>query len=54
MGQLFRRFLKSEAGATAIEYGIIATGISVAIITVVQSIGANLNATFTTVANALQ
>jgi pilus assembly protein Flp/PilA len=47
------RFLKNESGATAIEYGLIAAGISVAIIAVVQGLGSKLNATFTSVSNAL-
>ena len=47
-------FLKNESGATAIEYGLIAAGISVVIITAVQSVGGNLNATFGTIANKLQ
>lgn len=42
-----------EAGVTAIEYGLIAAGIAVAIITVVQGLGTNLNTTFTSVSNAL-
>ena len=50
---LLARFAKDESGATAIEYGLIAAGISVAIITVVVSLGTKLNTTFTTVANAL-
>ena len=50
---LFKSFLTDESGATAIEYGLIAAGISVAIITVVVSLGTKLNTTFTTVANAL-
>jgi pilus assembly protein Flp/PilA len=48
------RFFQDESGATAIEYGLIAAGISVAIVVVVQTLGTNLNATFTTVANALK
>jgi pilus assembly protein Flp/PilA len=48
------RFLKEESGATAIEYGLIAAGISVAIIAVVQSLGSSLNTTFTSVATALK
>jgi len=39
----FARFLRNESGATAIEYGLIAAGIAVAIIAVVQGIGTNLN-----------
>jgi pilus assembly protein Flp/PilA len=46
-------FLKDESGATAIEYGLIAAGISVAIIAVVQGLGSKLNTTFTSVQNAL-
>jgi len=40
------KFVKDDSGATAIEYGLIAAGISVAIIAVVQGVGARLNATF--------
>jgi pilus assembly protein Flp/PilA len=47
------RFFKDESGATAIEYGLIAAGISVAIIAVVQGLGSKLNTTFTSVQNAL-
>ncbi|HEY0569886.1 MAG TPA: Flp family type IVb pilin [Xanthobacteraceae bacterium] len=47
------RFFKDESGATAIEYGLIAAGISVAIIAVVQGVGGKLTATFTKVSNAL-
>ena len=46
MGTLIRRFLRNEQGATAIEYGLIASGIAVAIILVVQGLGTNLNNTF--------
>jgi pilus assembly protein Flp/PilA len=42
-------FLKNESGATAIEYGLIAAGISVAIIAVVNGLGTKLNDTFTSV-----
>ena len=51
---IIARFLKNESGATAIEYGLIAAGISVAIITVVGTVGTKLNATFTSVATALK
>jgi pilus assembly protein Flp/PilA len=44
-----KRFLGDESGATAIEYGLIAAGISVAIITVVNTLGSQLKATFTTI-----
>ncbi len=46
MKSLVKRFAKDESGATAIEYGLIAAGISVAIITVVQGLGSKLNTTF--------
>ena len=45
----FKKFIRDELGATAIEYGLIAAGIAVAIITVVQGLGTKLTATFTTV-----
>jgi pilus assembly protein Flp/PilA len=48
------RFFRDETGATAIEYGLIAAGISVAIIVVVQSLGSSLNTTFTSVQTALK
>jgi len=50
---LIARFLRDEAGATAIEYGLIAAGISVAIIATVAGLGSKLNSTFTSVQNAL-
>jgi pilus assembly protein Flp/PilA len=50
---LIKRLAKDEAGVTAIEYGLIAAGIGVAILTVVNSIGGSLNSLFTTVANDL-
>ena len=53
MKTLVKRFVKDESGATAIEYGLIAAGISVAIITVVQGLGSKLNSTFGSVKNAL-
>ena len=53
MKYLVARFVKDESGATAIEYGLIAAGISVAIIAVVQSLGTKLVATFSSVQNAL-
>jgi pilus assembly protein Flp/PilA len=48
------RFLSDESGATAIEYGLIAAGIAVAIIAVVQGLGTKLESTFTSVQNALK
>jgi pilus assembly protein Flp/PilA len=53
MKNLFVRFVKDDSGATAIEYGLIAAGISVAIIAVVQGLGTKLNATFSSVSGAL-
>ena len=50
----FLRFLKDESGATAIEYGLIAAGISVAIIVVVNGLGTKLNDTFTSVSTQLK
>ncbi len=50
---MFARFMKDESGATAIEYGLIAAGISVAIVIVVGKIGMNLNTAFTSVQNGL-
>jgi pilus assembly protein Flp/PilA len=50
---LLKSFLRDETGATAIEYGLIAAGISVAIITVVSQLGSKLNDTFGAVKNAL-
>jgi pilus assembly protein Flp/PilA len=49
-----KRFLRSESGATAIEYGLIAAGIAVAIIAVVQGLGTNLNTTFGSVQTAIK
>jgi pilus assembly protein Flp/PilA len=54
MTNLVTRFVKDESGAAAIEYGLIAAGISVAIITVVQGLGSKLNTTFTAVQNGLK
>jgi pilus assembly protein Flp/PilA len=54
MTNFVKRFLKDESGATAIEYGLIAAGISVAIIAVVQGLGSKLNTTFTSVQTALK
>ena len=48
------QFMKNESGATAIEYGLIAAGISIAIILVVGEIGGNLSKTFGEVRDGLQ
>ena len=53
MTMLVQRFVRDESGATAIEYGLIAAGISVAIIAVVGQLGTSLNATFSSVKSAL-
>ena len=47
-------FLKDESGATAIEYGLIAAGISVVIIAAVNSIGTTLNGKFTSISTQLK
>jgi pilus assembly protein Flp/PilA len=47
-------FLKNESGATAIEYGLIAAGISVAIIAVVNTLGTTLNAKFDSISTQLK
>jgi pilus assembly protein Flp/PilA len=54
MKTFLSRFVKDESGATAIEYGLIAAGISVAIIAVVQGLGSKLNTTFSSVSSALK
>jgi len=53
MKTLLTRFAKDESGVTAIEYGLIAAGIGVAIITVVNSVGTSLNTLFGRVATDL-
>jgi len=53
MKTLINKFFKDEDGATAIEYGLIAALIAVAIITAVTAVGTNLNTTFSEVASAL-
>ncbi|MDB5638078.1 MAG: putative Flp/Fap pilin component, partial [Bradyrhizobium sp.] len=54
MKNLIARFVKDESGATAIEYGLIAAGISLAIIAVVNGLGSNLNTKFTSINNSLK
>ncbi|MGE3780343.1 MAG: Flp family type IVb pilin [Pirellulaceae bacterium] len=48
-----KQFLRDEAGATAIEYGLIAAFIFLAIVSVLTQVGSNLNAVFTSVNNGL-
>jgi len=54
MNKLIARFVKDESGATAIEYGLIAAGISLAIIAVVNGLGTNLNNKFSSVNSQLK
>ncbi|MBL4756584.1 MAG: Flp family type IVb pilin [Rhizobiales bacterium] len=51
--KVFKKFAQDESGATAIEYGLIAAGIAVAIIGAVNALGTSLTGTFTNVGNAL-
>ena len=53
MREFIVRFAKDESGATAIEYGLIAAGIAVAIIFIVNTLGQTLQGTFTTVNAAI-
>jgi pilus assembly protein Flp/PilA len=50
----FMSFVRNKSGATAIEYGLIAAGISIAIIVAVTSVGTALNTNFTSVETALK
>ena len=54
MFRYLTQFWSDQSGATAIEYGLIAAGISVAIIATVQALGTNLNTTFQSVSTALK
>jgi pilus assembly protein Flp/PilA len=47
-------FLKDESGATAIEYGLIASGIAVALIAAVKGVGTNLKTTFGSISTAVK
>jgi pilus assembly protein Flp/PilA len=51
---ILRDFLKDESGATAIEYGLLAAGISVAIIAVVNGTGTKLKTTFSSISSQLK
>jgi pilus assembly protein Flp/PilA len=53
MLNLMRRFLKDQSGAAAIEYGLLASGISVAIVPSVDNVGTKLVTVFQTLQNAL-
>ena len=54
MKSLIARFVKDETGATAIEYGLIAAGISLAIIAAVNTLGGTLNTKFTNINTSLK
>jgi pilus assembly protein Flp/PilA len=54
MKSLVTSFAKNESGATAIEYGLIAAGISVAIIAVVNGVGTKVNAAFTSIQSQMK
>jgi pilus assembly protein Flp/PilA len=54
MKNLIARFVKDQSGATAIEYGLIAAGISLAIIAIVNGLGTNLNNKFTAINSSLK
>ncbi len=54
MKNLVSRFVKDESGATAIEYGLIAAGIAIAIITAVQGVGTKLSPNFGTISTSLK
>jgi pilus assembly protein Flp/PilA len=52
--KMLKQFLADESGATAIEYGLIAAGISLAIISIVNGLGAKLNTKFTSINTSLK
>jgi pilus assembly protein Flp/PilA len=54
MKNLITRFVKDQSGATAIEYGLIAAGIAIAIITAVNGVGTSLSTKFGSVSTALK
>ena len=54
MQHLTKKFLSDESGATAIEYGLIAAGIALAIIAAVNGLGGTLNTNFTTINSSLK
>jgi pilus assembly protein Flp/PilA len=54
MPKTLKRFLVDESGATAIEYGLIAAGISLAIITIVPTIGDKIKLAFTTIETTMK
>ena len=54
MKQIFAKFLADNSGATAIEYGLIAAGISIAILAAVNGLGSNLNTMFNSINTSLK
>ena len=52
--QLIKRFLSDDSGATAIEYGLIAAGIALAIIAAVNTLGGTMSTEFTNIGNSLK
>jgi pilus assembly protein Flp/PilA len=54
MKSVIKSFFKDESGATAIEYGLIAAGIAIAIITAVQGVGTQLSTNFNTISSSLK
>ena len=54
MKSIIKSFFKDESGATAIEYGLIAAGIAIAIITAVNGLGSQLSTNFNTLSNSLK
>jgi pilus assembly protein Flp/PilA len=54
MKKILKDFIADESGATAIEYGLIAAGISLAIIAIVNGLGTKLNTKFTAINNSLK
>lgn len=54
MVRAFKDFIADESGATAIEYGLIAAGISLAIIAIINGLGVRLNTKFSAINNSLQ
>ncbi|WP_291854283.1 Flp family type IVb pilin [Bradyrhizobium sp.] len=54
MKNLVSRFVKDESGATAIEYGLIAAGIAIAIITAVRGVGTQLSGNFDKISTSLK
>jgi pilus assembly protein Flp/PilA len=54
MKNLVSRFVKDESGATAIEYGLIAAGIAIAIITAVNGVGSKLSSNFAAISTSLK